>query len=143
MPYATTAHLIAQFGAYEVTQITDRAKLGVVDEAVAADALRRASGEMDSYLAARYPLPLTVVPDQLVDICCDIARYKLVGAHATETDVVRLRYKDALKKLEGIRDGKIDVGVAEAGAAPVESASVQVAWGSGGSVFNADSLAGY
>lgn len=141
MVYATLSDLVAQFGDREVIALTDRNGDGVADAPVYGMALQRASNTIDAYLSARYPLPLTVVPDQLVDICCDIARYKLCGAEVTETDEVRNRYKDAVKTLEQIRDGKIDIGLTVAGAAPAESASVRVS--GGGRTFTRDNLKDY
>lgn len=141
MSYATISDLIIQFGESEVVAITDRNRDGVVDEPVANGALQRASNTMDSYLVARYPLPLSVVPNQLVDLCCDIARYKLLGSDVTETDPVRYRYKDALRTLEHIRDGKIDIGLTVAGLAPAESVSVKTI--GGGRKFDRASLSDY
>ncbi|MFA5825840.1 MAG: DUF1320 domain-containing protein [Gallionellaceae bacterium] len=138
MSYATLADLIDQFDEHEVLALTDRNGDGVPDAPLVAKALLRASNTIDSYLAGRFPLPLSVVPDQLVDLCCDIARYKLVGSTVTETEEVRNRYKDALKALEQIRDGKLDIGLTVAGAAPAENASVRVV--GGGRVFTRDSL---
>lgn len=141
MPYATISDLITQFGESEVVAITDRSRIGVVDTVVADGALQRASATIDSYLAARYPLPLSVVPHQLVDLCCDIARYKLLGSDVTETDPARYRYKDALRTLEHIRDGKIDIGLSVAGLAPAESASIKTI--GGGRKFDRASLSDY
>lgn len=141
MPYATISDLISQFGEHEVVAITDRNQDGVVDETVANGALQRASDTIDSYLAARFPLPLSVVPHQLVDLCCDVARYKLLGSDVTETDPARYRYKDALRTLEHIRDGKIDIGLTVAGLAPAESVSVKLI--GGGRKFDRASLSDY
>lgn len=141
MPYATISDLIIQFGEHEVVAITDRNQDGVVDETVANAALQRASDTIDSYLAARFPLPLSVVPHQLVDLCCDVARYKLLGSDVTETDPARYRYKDALRTLEHIRDGKIDIGLTVAGLAPAESVSVKLI--GGGRKFDRASLSDY
>lgn len=140
--YATIQDMVSQFGGAEMIAITDRDNFGAIDEVVAEGALQRASDTINSYLAARFALPLQVVPTQLADACCDIARYKLVGANASETDVVRLRYKDALKMLEQIRDGKLDVGLTAAGQAPAaESAGVRVSGPV--RVFDDNSLRGY
>ena len=141
MSYSTISDLINQFGEIEVVAITDRNRDGVIDEPVANSALQRASDMMDSYLVARYPLPLSVVPHQLVDLCCDIARYKLLGSDVTETDPARYRYKDALRTLEHIRDGKIDIGLSVAGLSPAESVSVKTI--GGGRKFDRVSLSDY
>lgn len=141
MSYAAISDLISQFGEHEVVAITDRNQDGVVDEAVANAALQRASDTIDSYLAARFPVPLSAVPHQLVDLCCDICRYKLLGSDVTETDPARYRYKDALRTLEHIRDGKIDIGLTVAGLAPAESVSVKLI--GGGRKFDRASLSDY
>ena len=141
MLYATLANLVTQFGDREVLALADRDGNGVADMAVVDSALQRASNTIDAYLAARYPLPLTVVPDQLVDICCDITRYKLCGSEVTETEEIRNRYKDALKLLEQIRDGKLDIGLSVGGQAPAESTPVQVVGAA--RVFDRTSLRDY
>ena len=141
MTYATQSDLTLQFGDTEINAIADRNRDGVADVMVVEGALQRASDTMDSYLAARYPLPLAVVPQRLVAICCDIARYELLGADATETDAARIRYKDALRALEHIRDGRLDIGLSVSGQAAAEIASVQVV--SGGRIFNQVSMSDY
>lgn len=140
MSYAQLSDMIKQFRESEMLMIADPTNMGVVDIDLVADALQRASTEIDSYLV-RFSLPLTVVPDRLRELCCDMARYKLVGSDVTETDIVRTRYKDAVKALEGIRDGKIDIGLSVGGVAPAVSASIQVSAPT--RVFNATSLDGF
>lgn len=141
MSYATLTDLMAQFGDREVIALTDRNNDGVADAALVESALQRASDTMDAYLAARYALPLASIPRQLVDVCCDIARYKLCGAEVTETEAVRLRYKDALKTLELIRDGKLDVGLTVAGQPVADIASIQII--GGGRQFDRTSLSDF
>ncbi len=104
--YATVDDLLAAFGEDEVVALTDRENTGQVDEAVALSALARASSEADSYLAARYRLPLAVVDQALTDAVCQIARYRLTGAQVNETDPVQQRYDRAIKWLERIASGK-------------------------------------
>lgn len=139
--YAALSDLIDQFGDHEVNALTDRNGDGVPDTAVVNMALKRASDEIDSYLSSRFTLPITVVPDMLVGLCCDIARYKLCGAEVTETEEVRNRYKDAIKTLEKIRDRKVDIGLTDAGQAPNEAPLVQVA--PGNRVFDDNALQGW
>lgn len=141
MRYATLTDMLAQFGEREVIAIADRNRDGVVDQAILDAALDRASTKMDSYLAARYSLPLASVPGVLVEVCCDICRYNLCGTEVVETDVVRLRYKDAIKTLEQLRDGKLDVGLTLAGQAVVDIPSVQIS--GGGRAFSRSRLGDY
>lgn len=113
MPYATTAQMIARFTEREVIALTDRAGLGVVDTVQLASALVDATGEIDSQLGRRYALPLAqggvplaFTPTVLVGLCCDIARYRLSGTEVQETEVIRNRYKDAIRMLGLLADGQ-------------------------------------
>lgn len=141
MTYAAKANMIARFGEDEVIALTDRANLGVVDDAVLAGALAEADAEIEPYLPPRYTLPLSNVPKILVGFACDIARYRLCGAGVTETDEIRRRYEDAVKFLVRVSRGEIGLGLDTANVAPAAPASVQVA--APARVFNSDSLAGY
>lgn len=122
MPYATQADMVAEFGEREVIALTDRENLGNVDSVLLLDRLDKASAEIDTYLVGRYALPLSVVSPLITTYCCDIARYRLSGAGVTEVDTVRNRYKDAIRFLESVRDGKIDLG---AGLPPATDAGSQ------------------
>lgn len=110
MSYASKANMIARFGE-DVIALTDRANLGVIDDAVLANALVEADAEIDPYLAPHYQLPLSSVPKILTGYACDIARYRLCGANVTETDAIRNRYKDAIRFLESVSVGKLGLGL--------------------------------
>ncbi|GFK94426.1 hypothetical protein NNJEOMEG_02271 [Fundidesulfovibrio magnetotacticus] len=107
--YATVQDLLDAFGQDEVIALTDRARIGEVDEAVALEALARASSEADSYLAARYRVPVLVVDRVLTDAVCQIARYRLTGAEVNETDPVQERYDRAVSWLKLIARGEINL----------------------------------
>ncbi|EGH2968606.1 DUF1320 family protein [Salmonella enterica] len=81
-----------------------------------AQALSDAGALADSYLSAKYSLPLAVVPQVLVQHCCAIAFYYLCDQQAT--DQARDRYREALTWLREVKSGSIPVGVDEAGSAP-------------------------
>lgn len=106
MSYGTVADLVARFSETEIAQLSDVEDRETVNDAVASAALTEASGEIDSYLGARYALPITdTVPDRLKAVCLDIARYRLYDDHPTAT--VRQRYEDAIAWLKLIADGRI------------------------------------
>lgn len=107
MTYATQSDLEARFSAAELQQLTDRENIGAIDAGVVAEALADADSEIDSYIGARYVLPLVVVPDVLVGCACDIARYYLYEDHPTET-VIR-RYEKRLAWLKLVADPKSGV----------------------------------
>lgn len=114
MSYATPAQFVARFTEREAVALSDRAGVGLVDEAqLTAGGLQPASEEIDTFLGRRYALPLAVggvpmaiPPAVLVGICCDIARYRLTGTEVQETDAIRRRYTDAVKALQLLADGK-------------------------------------
>lgn len=113
MPYATQADLVRRFGDEELIQLTDRLQVGQIAETVVEAALTDASGTIESYLGARYAVPVSPVPELLLRLCCDIARFFLRGESASEA--VRKVYDDALKTLRDLSDGKaVLVGAAPA-----------------------------
>lgn len=128
--YATTQNMIERYGAEELIQLTDRVGVGLIDEAVLAQALDDATAEIDSHLAFRYQLPLAVVPAALVRIACEIARYQL---HAdAPREAVKDRYDNALRFLRSVAKGEIRL-VEPAGTTAETEACAQIE--SGRSVF--------
>ena len=107
--YASLQDLLDAFGEGEVVSLTDRENTGSVVESIADDAIARACSEADSYLSARYRVPVAPVDKALTDAVCQIARYRLTGAEATETDPIQQRYDRAIKWLERIARGDINL----------------------------------
>lgn len=103
--YATKIDMTDEFGADELAQLTDRSGGGAIDDTVLGQALDSATEEIDSYLAAKYSLPLDTVPAALVPKCADIARYRLYKD--APPDVVTERYKAAIRWLENVAKGII------------------------------------
>lgn len=141
MPYAIETDMISRFGNPEVVALTDRANTGLIDAAVLATAIELAGDEIDGYLSGRYGLPLANPPKLLTGLCCDIARYRLCGADVQETEAVRARYKDAVRVLEAVRDGKLTLGLDPA-AQPVGTRDT-VLINNGRRVFDQDALSDY
>lgn len=109
MTYATRADMEQRFGVHEVLRLCDRAGNGGVDDVVLDQALADADAEVDLYLAARYALPLPVVPGVLARVACDVARYRLWADQAS--DEVRRRYEDAVRLLTAISKGVVALGL--------------------------------
>lgn len=100
MPYLTRLDLEQRFGVDEVAQRESALQPGGLDKI-----LVDASSMIDGYLASRYTLPLTAIPEQLVATAAAIARYKLLGDVATE--YAQREYKDAVAWLRDIAAGKV------------------------------------
>lgn len=132
MSYCTLQDLRDRYGDDELIQLTDRANLGTIDQAVIDRAISDADGEIDSYLGGRFDAPLDPVTKSLTRIACDITRYYLYDDAATDT--VSKRYDDAVKFIKAIGKGDISIGVDASGAAQ-ESESLAT-MESGGNVFN-------
>jgi phage gp36-like protein len=70
-----------------------------------------ASSLIDGYIAGRYGLPLTSVPDLLKAWALDITRYRLWDEQAPEE--VRRRYEDVLAQLKLLSEGKISLPISD------------------------------
>lgn len=133
MSYIIKQNLLDRFSEQEIIQLTDRIlpATGVVVDAVLNQAIADADAEINSYLTA-YPLPLAVVPANLVRIACDITRYYLYDDAVT--DQVRARYEDAIKYLSQIAKGMISLApssggtIADTTVSTVEFASTESAF---------------
>jgi phage gp36-like protein len=127
MSYATVADLLADAPAELVAQLTGAVE---PDEDKIERALENASGKIDSYLASRYPVPLTDAPIMLRTCCVDMALYELMKLRPLgDIEDARLRYTDALRFLEQVNQGKINIGPAPSGgdSAPSISGSAFIA----------------
>ena len=86
------------------------AKIGpIIDEAIA-----DADGEIDGYLAKRYPAPISPVPKVINKFAKDIAVYNLfsrVGIDESSEEKNYLnRYNAAIKFLTFVAEGKVSLG---------------------------------
>lgn len=105
MDYATQADIIALYGA-DALVVADRNGDGAIEHASVARSLASAKGEIDTYLAARYSLPLTEVPEYLKQLCVDVAIYRLALPADVLTEEIRRRYDDAIAALKRIAKGE-------------------------------------
>lgn len=95
-------------------------------------ALDQASGEIDTHLSARYATPIAGQPAALVTPAVNIAVYYLAISHSVLTPTIEERYKQTVKLLERIADGKAGLGADEPKVSSDGDAS------SGGAYFTAN-----
>ena len=147
MTYATLSELTLHVGEAELLKAAgtgDRANRAL-DLAKIDRALGQADATINSYLAKRYVTPVPDISGRLEAIACDIARYHLRNrseGNGNTADVVRDRYKDAIKQLEEFRAGDQEL----EGAIPTGGqSSGQIHADTGRHVFSAgaDGLAGF
>ncbi len=109
MPYITLADLNQRFGEAEILALADDGT-GAVDQDEIDRAIEDAQGEIDGRVAAGgYSVPLSPVPNIVIAYACDIARYRLYDAHAS--DQVTKRYEDAIRFLRLVAKGEVLLGI--------------------------------
>jgi phage gp36-like protein len=105
MTYATLQDIVELYGQHALV-VADHDRDGEPDALAVTRATEAATGEINTYLAARYSLPLHEVPAFLKQLAVDIALYRLALAADVATTEHRTRYEDALAHLKKIGEGK-------------------------------------
>lgn len=141
MAYCTLEQLTDRYGSELLRQVSDRGETPAnqPDAALFARAIADASALIDGYLAGRYSLPLSPVPDLLVDLGQRVTIYMAHGSVAGEK--IRKDYDDALKTLQQIAGGTIRL--TAAGAEPAAPGSGGVVATATSKPLSVDSLKGY
>ncbi len=120
--YSTLDDIKKQVEEAILIQLTDDAGAGEVDTAVVDWAIAEADGTIDSYCQGRYALPLYPVPPRIVGLSVDIAIYNLYSRRVDEMPENRKdRFKEAIRFLELVAAGKVDLGVATPAPANTEN----------------------
>ncbi len=104
MPYASWQDISDLYGQSALV-VADHDRDGAPDYGPITRALISASDEIDSYIGARFTLPLDRIPGLLTQFCVDIAVYRLALSADVLTDEHRRRYDDRIKHLKLIADG--------------------------------------
>ncbi len=105
MSYIDKAGMVTRFGEAEILQLTDKARTGVIVDAVLDAALSDSQSEIDGYLADEYALPITDTVPLLEAIQADVCRFVLYENKATEE--VNDRYLLRLETLKKIKAGTV------------------------------------
>lgn len=105
MPYATATDILTAHGP-DALYVADRDGDGQVETPAVVRALDAATAEINSFLGVRYPMPLPSVDALVVQLCVDIAVYRLAQTHDRLTDEIRKRYDDAIATLKRLAKGE-------------------------------------
>lgn len=107
-------------------------------------AIEDADSEIDGYLSKRYSLPFTTVPRVLFKFSKDIAIYNLLSRRGINEDdqekTILTRYNAAVKFLENVAKGIIDIGEATN---TTQAAAIGFRTKSNERIFSRDSMRGY
>ncbi|MGR5271358.1 gp436 family protein [Vibrio alginolyticus] len=140
--YCTQTDMETRFSEQELMQLTDKdGSAGAVVTAVLDQAIRDASATIDGYIGGRCQLPLSSVPAILTRTACDLARYYLYDDQLGDEHQVTKRYQSAIKYLEQVGSGKVDLGISAGGERPKPTSTAVMH--SGGSVFGRDRSKGF
>lgn len=119
MAYCTQDDLLKLISQREVVNLA--ADTGdEIDAAVVAECIAQADAEIDSYLAVRYQVPLSPVPDRVRALSVAMAIYYLFSRRSLDDPTRRQNYEDAVAFLKSVGVGKAEI----VGAAGVEALSV-------------------
>lgn len=79
------------------------------------ESIKSADAEINGYLAKRYELPLSTVPENISKYSKDIALYNLfsrIGIDQGEREsIYSTRYKNSIRYLENVAKGVVDLGL--------------------------------
>ncbi|MFQ5592288.1 MAG: phage protein Gp36 family protein [Phycisphaerae bacterium] len=111
MAYVTNADIEERLGSVAYVQLTDDDGDGVADVGVVDEARVGAQGEVDSYLARRYQVPVDLslhpeVAGLLASITLDIAEYRLRLRRPPVPSETLRRHTLAIDWLERVADGR-------------------------------------
>ena len=151
MTYATATEMLTRFDASEIAQRVDRgvprlvtAELMIAvaagvsladytadEQARAAAALvvvqrslQDADDTINSYISARYKLPITPVPPVLARVACELARFYLYDDQVTDT--IKDRQAASVKWLDSVSKGAVSLGADATGEQPTSSAGAEL-----------------
>lgn len=101
---------------------------GKLDEEKIETAIEDAEAEINSFLARRFQLPLTLVtiPRPLHRVAVSMTIYWLSERDSQITDLIQKRYDDAIRTLKEIASGTRDLGLEQATTPPPETESGKI-----------------
>ncbi len=113
MAYSTQTDILKRISSAELAQLTS--ENDTIDASVVTEMIAAADGEIDSYVAVRYAVPLASPPALIKTCSVSIALYRLFERRANRlggiNDAIKAAYDNALKSLNAISLGKISLGV--------------------------------
>ncbi len=114
MSYVSNTEIQQRLGAAAYVQLTDDDGDGLADVAVVDEARLGAEGEVNSYLARRFavPIDLTVhadLADLLKSITLDLIEQRLRQRRPPVPEATTVRYRDAKGWLQAIAEAKIEL----------------------------------
>ncbi|HEV7345776.1 MAG TPA: DUF1320 domain-containing protein [Devosia sp.] len=144
MTYCTQQDLVDRFGATKLVQLTDRVNkpATTINEVTVTERIADAVSLINSYLAKKYQLPLTVdLPPVLKTYAIDIAWFLLHGDAAGKDHPARMAFNDAKAWLKSVSQGEVVIEGAGEIIAPAGGGQIKTSGPS--RIFTRDRMAGF
>lgn len=139
--YATTEELITRYGQDELLQLACQADdESQIDDKVVKTALIDAYELINSYVAVKHALPLSVVPEVLKRINCELARYFLYKGVKPED--LEKTYEKNIRYLRDVAQGGVILEHSASGQAPTQADEV-IFTGSSARLFSHHQMKGF
>jgi phage gp36-like protein len=141
LSYCTEQDLVDRFGSTRLVQLTDRVNkpASTIDSVMVARHIADAASLINSHLAKRYQLPLTVpAPAALTKVAVDLSWYFLLGDTVEKDSAAAVAYRDALSWLKSVASGTVVIEGAGEVLQPAGGGQVQTS--APNRVFTRDSL---
>ncbi|MBF0521375.1 MAG: DUF1320 domain-containing protein [Nitrospirae bacterium] len=137
--YITATDIYAVIKEAAAIELTDDENTGSVNVDFVNSAITKSDGVIDSYLATRYKLPLSIVPDVIKSVAVTLTVYNLYQRSSLEVDEkTKKAYTDAVSLLKDISKGAASLGLQETSAGLAQSNKT-----TNGRVFTIDKLRSY
>lgn len=141
MAYSSQTDLTTEIAEATVRELTDDSNTGAIDSDKVARAIANADAVIDAHVRVHYSVPIAPpIPALIRKLSIDLATFNLYSRRAALFDIpnwIDTRQKDAMRMLEKIREGKMDLGIEP----PPAISSAAVASASGDEyLFDADTL---
>ena len=118
--YVESADFIEEYGEQKFIRLFSFKSAPSDPEPTAEDAKEKfdavavaVSKQIDGYLRRKHTLPLATVPEDLKAVCLEMVHYKgqLKSPSGVVTDPIRNSYRDCVRWLEQLAEGKVDLGI--------------------------------
>jgi phage gp36-like protein len=110
MTYCTKQNLLDRGWESDLLARTDKTFSGAINDTILNQAISDAQATIDGYLASRYALPIATSVDLLTRIACDLVHFYLFD-DAEPTEIIEKRYDVAIRQLEQIAKGNIELAI--------------------------------
>ena len=110
MSYCSKSDIETRIGTDRLTALADHDGDGAADQDVVDRAAADAASLMESYLDARYEVPVSPVPDRLRSCAVSLAVYFLALGRDSVTSDIRSDYEAQVAWLEDVAAGRASLG---------------------------------